>query len=113
MPTGKMDDEVVYCGAVGNTLKVVRRKAFPLDQFEPKLGAYGDDGMVSTWMISRGWDVAFCRNIYCWHAGQCHNWGYTDADVAKDPRKAGYGKPFIYEPLDKDTYLPPPELRIG
>ncbi len=106
------NDAFVPCGAVGNTFKMVRRSAFPLDKFDPVIAQFGDDLKVSREMIKRGWVVAFCRHIYCWHAGQCVNWGYSPEQVAEDPRKENYGKPFIYEPLSELTYEPPDELKI-
>jgi hypothetical protein len=104
----ELRDDIVFCGAVGNALKLVRRKAYPVDQYPQKLGAYGDDGMVSEIVRKNGWKVAFCRKIFCLHAGQCINWGYKPEEVAKDPRKKGYGAPFMvqtredtFEPLDQ------------
>jgi GT2 family glycosyltransferase len=102
----QVTEDVVYSKAIGNTLKIIRRSAFPVDTFKPKLGEYGDDGLVSQQMTQRGWKVAFCRSIYCLHAGQCENWGYTPEQVAMDPRKSGYGKPYIYEIKNMDTYEP-------
>ena len=105
-PTGKIDEDVVYCRAVGNTYKMVRRAAFPLQAFKPGLMTFGDDGTVSVETQKIGWDVAFCWDIWCFHAGQCVNWGYRDEEIAQDPRKAGYGKPFVYEFEDEEKYVP-------
>jgi len=108
----KILPDICYCEAVGNTLKLVRRDAFPLELFnEQKLGAFGDDGMISASIRKKGLKVAFCHFIYCWHAGQCENWGYKPEEIALDIRKAGYGEPFIYTPMN-DAYDPPPELRL-
>jgi hypothetical protein len=98
--------DVVYCTAVGNTLKLIRTEAFPIKRYQQELGAYGDDGLISQMMREDGWDIAFCRNIFCYHAGQCTNWGYTKEQVALDPRKIGYGTPFTYNIVNQDTYEP-------
>lgn len=113
VPSDEYDNEVRYCKAVGNTFKLVRREAYPFDKYEQKIGAYGDDGQVSELVSADGWKVAFCRNIYCWHAGQCENWGYKPDEITKDPRKSGYGKPFTYDIMDEETYIPKdPQLRM-
>jgi len=112
MPYQKLDD-IIYCKAVGNTFKVVRREAFPLEEFKPQLMKFGDDGWVSDAVHKKGWKVAFCKDLFCWHAGQCENWGYTkQEELDKDPRKAGYGAPFIYQPNNELTYEPPEHLRF-
>jgi len=110
-PMGVQDD-IVYAKAVGNTLKLVRRIAFPIAEFKQSLGAYGDDGIVSRQMRERGWKVAFCRNVFCLHAGQCKDWGYSKDQIALDPRKSGYGEPFTYEMADWDTYTPADKHRM-
>lgn len=99
-------EDVVYCKAVGNTFKMVRRSAFPIESFKPKIGAYGDDGMVCAEVLKKGFQTAFCTRIFCFHAGQCDNWGYQPEQVAQDPRKGGYGKPFTYPILSQYTYEP-------
>jgi GT2 family glycosyltransferase len=108
----RIERDVVRCVAVGNTLKIIRMEAFPKMIFKQELGAYGDDGIVSKMMREHGWDVAFCKNIFCYHAGQCDKWGYTDDQIALDPRKAGYGKPFIYDLANTDTYEPIPPFKM-
>jgi len=109
----ELGEEVVYCKAVGNTLKMVRREAFPIGRYNNALNTFGDDGQVSELVQSGlGYRVAFCKDIYCWHAGQCNNWGYTKEELDLDPRKAECGSPFIYEPINKETYEPPKELKI-
>jgi len=105
-------DDIVYCKAVGNILKMVRRKAFPLQSFRPTIGAYGDDGLVCDLVRSFNYESAFCRNIFAYHAGQCENWGYKKEEIDNDPRKAGYGKPFTYKIINKETYEPESENRI-
>jgi len=113
-PTGERDDNVWYCKAVGNTFKLCRTEAMNqiIQAVPQKIGAYGDDSIVSRALSSKGWKVAFCKNIYCYHAGQCLNWGYTPEEVSQDPRKAGYGRPFVY-PYDPVTYKPlPAQLRM-
>lgn len=107
---GRVMDDIVYCKAVGNTLKLVRRNSFP--DLKPILGAFGDDAVVCKQVSTMGYDVAFCRNIFCYHAGQCDNWGYKKEEVDKDPRKSGYGKPFIYSMTNEETYEPFPDRRI-
>ena len=103
-------DDIVLCDAVGNALKVVRRSAFP--SYTQKLNTFGDDGQLSALVQNNGWRVAFCRNIFCFHAGQCKDWGYKPDEIAKDPRKQGYGDPFICE-VDEKTYQPKdPSLRM-
>lgn len=111
-PTGEYDEDVVYARAVGNTFKMVRRSAFPVDAIQPKLMEFGDDSIVSMQMATRGYKVAFCRDIWCYHAGQCDNWGYRQEEIDKDPRKAGYGEPFIYEFEDEEKYLPKEQWRL-
>ena len=108
---GKIKDDIVYCEAVGNTFKLVRRKAFPLDGFFA-LNTYGDDGLVCDLVKSKNYKSAFCRNIFCYHAGQCEDWGYKKEEIAMDPRKAGYGKPFLYELANEETYEPVLKYRI-
>lgn len=108
----QVKDDIVYCKAVGNTFKIVRRSAFPISDFRPVLGVYGDDALVCEQVKLRNYKVAFCRNIFCFHAGQCENWGYREEEVAMDPRKSGYGEPFIYKFLNEETFEPYPENRI-
>jgi len=98
--------DIRYCAAVGNTLKICRREAFPFGEYEQLIGQYGDDGKVSELVRKKGWKVAFARKVYCYHAGQCTNWGYKPEEVDKDPRKAGYGAPFNYEVEDETAYIP-------
>jgi len=40
------------------------------------------------------------------------NWGYRDEEVAKDPRKSGYGEPFTYEFEDEEKYIPKEKWRL-
>jgi hypothetical protein len=101
-----VNEDVAFCKAVGNAFKLVRRDLFPFEQCKQKLGSYGDDGMVSSIIMEQGNQVAFCRNIFCLHAGQTENWGYKPEEIGKDPRKSGYGKPFIVPIADQDTYTP-------
>lgn len=100
------DGRVVFCRAVGNTFKMVRRSAYPFDMYRNKVGEYGDDGLVSRLVYESGWKVAFCNNIFCYHAGQCDDWGYEKKDIDLDPRKSGYGEPFKYEIKNEETYEP-------
>ena len=104
MPEVVLDD-IVLCRAVGNTFKIVRRKAYPIDKYNQELYKYGDDGLVSEEVRKAGWKIAFCRKLFACHAGQCKNWGYKPEEIEKDPRKAGYGDPFILQ-IDPDTFEP-------
>lgn len=105
-------EDVVYCKAVGNTFKMIRRNAFTLDDELFRLGAYSDDWLVSKAMKDRGYKVAFCRNIFCFHAGQCENWGYEPSEIALDPRKVNYGTPYSYQLANIETYEPIPSHRL-
>jgi hypothetical protein len=98
-------DDVCFCQAVGNALKLVRREAYPFDKYSQALAEYGDDGMLSDVVRKNGWRVAFCRKIFFLHAGQCDNWGYKPEEIAKDPRKIGYGAPLILQ-TNPETYEP-------
>lgn len=102
----QVDKDIIRCMGVGNTLKLVRTEAFPIKSYTQRLGAYGDDGEISKMMRKEGWIVAFCKNIFCFHAGQCTNWGYTSEQIDMDPRKIGYGTPFSYELKNIETYEP-------
>ena len=110
----KVADDVVYAAAIGNTLKIIRRECLDkvISIIEQKIGAYGDDGLVSERIRQEGWTVAFCRNIFCYHAGQCTNWGYTPDQVAMDPRKGGYGKPYTYTLKNTETFEPTNDYKI-
>ncbi len=105
-------DDIVKCMAVGNTLKIVRTEAFPIKSFQQSIGSYGDDGIVASMMRDEGWEIAFCRDIFCFHAGQCDKWGYTDDQIALDPRKIGYGKPFTYNIVNQETFEPVQQYRM-
>ena len=107
-----VSDDIVKCLAVGNTLKIVRTEAFPIKTYQQTLGQYGDDGIIAHKMREDGWEIAFCRNIFCYHAGQCDKWGYTDDQIALDPRKVGYGKPYTYEIVNQDTYEPSDRFKM-
>lgn len=102
----RVHEDIVYCKAVGNTFKLVRRDAFPFSKYPIKIGNFGDDGLVCKLVEDAGYSTAFCRNIFCFHAGQCDNWGYNPEEIELDPRKNGYGKPFIYNIKNQDTYEP-------
>lgn len=108
----RVKDDIVYCKAVGNTFKLVRRKAFPLMDVDFALGKFGDDSVVSELVKQRNYEVAFCRNIFAFHAGQCENWGYKEEEIARDPRKAGYGNPYTYELVNEETFEPESGYRI-
>lgn len=112
MPTS-MNDDVVFCKAVGNTFKIVRRDAYPVECYEQSKESFGDDGLVSKLVHEKGYKVAFCRDMFCLHKGQTTNWGYEEKDLKDDPRKSGYGEPFKYEVTDMDSLLPvDPKLRM-
>lgn len=107
-----MNDKLVYCKAVGNTLKMVRRDAFPAGMYPQNMEAFGDDGLVSSLVREKGFKVAFCRNLFCFHLGQTLNWGYKPEEINDDPRKSGYGEPFTYPVEDQDTYTPVGNYRM-
>ncbi len=107
----RIHDDVVYCGAVGNTFKMVRRNAFPANLIFD-LGKFGDDSLVCDAVKARNYDVAFCRNIFAFHAGQCDNWGYDQEQIDQDPRKAGYGKPYTYSLWNEETFEPYSDNKI-
>lgn len=110
----KTTSDVVYCKAVGNTFKIVRREAMAsiIPNVNQQVGIYGDDGMVSEMLERNHWKIAFCKDIYCWHAGQCLNWGYKPEEVNQDPRKSGYGQPFSYNLANEDTFEPEAKWKI-
>jgi len=105
MSPEKICEDIVYCKAVGNAFKMVRRESLSISDYEQSIGSYGDDGLLSEIVIKKGWKVAFCRKIFVLHAGQCYNWGYSPEEVAKDPRKKGYGTPFLVD-TKEDTFEP-------
>lgn len=107
------DEDIALCEAVGNTFKMVRRDAFPLLGLKTKLMAFGDDGEVCKLVKEKGYHSAFCRDIYCYHAGQCENWGYNVEQINEDPRKAGYSEPFIYPIKNEETFEPIHELTVN
>ena len=107
-----MDDEVAYCTAVGNLFKLVRRDSIELDKINQQLNEVGDDSIMSQHVRVRGWEVGFCRDIFCYHAGQCISWGYTQEQIAMDRRRPEYGKPYVYDPLNVNTYEPPKCLQV-
>jgi hypothetical protein len=104
MGPSKVEEDIVYCEAVGNALKMVRRSMFPVE-YEQKIGAFGDDGFISLMIKKKGGKIAFCRNIFCLHAGQSENWGYKDEEIKLDPRKVNYNQPLILE-YNQETYVP-------
>lgn len=110
------DADVVYAQAVGNTFKMVRAEMISLavksGALKQGLMKFGDDAILSSEIWLTGGAVAFCRDIWCYHAGQCEKWGYREEEIAKDPRKAGYGRPFLYEFEDEDKYLPKERWRL-
>lgn len=109
----KKTEDLVYCKAVGNTFKMVRRESYPVERYPQDKESFGDDGLVSQLVRENGYSVAFCRDIFCLHKGQTINWGYEEKDINDDPRKAGYGKPYTYEIGDMDTFIPTdPKLRM-
>jgi hypothetical protein len=104
MPEEVLED-IVICKAVGNHLKLVRREAFPAGKYAQELYKYSDDSLVCELARKEGWKTAFCRNLFKFDAGQCLNWGYKQNEIDKDPRKVGYGAPFIID-VDENTYKP-------
>ena len=100
--------DVVYCKAVGNHAKVVRRSAYP--SYPQDMDKFGDDSLVCSLAAEKGYKTAFCSNIFCLTLDQADDWGYEKSELALDPRRAGYGKPYKYHVADTDTYRPPEEL---
>lgn len=98
------NDDLVYCKSIGNTFKIVRREAFPLDVFQPELMKFGDDGWVCKELRERGWKIAYCRNLFCYNLGQKKDWGYKKEEIDLDPRKKGMGKPLLIDPINMETY---------
>jgi hypothetical protein len=86
-------EEVIYCKAVGNTFKLVRRSAVHklIGELSQKLGSYGDDGILSALIRASGLRVAFCKNLWCYNLERSvADYGYTKEQLAQDPRKEGY-----------------------
>jgi hypothetical protein len=105
MSPEEITDDIVYCKAVGNAFKMVRREAISINDYDQSIGSFGDDGLLSDIVRKKGWRVAFCRKIFVLHAGQCKNWGYNPEEIDKDPRKKKYGAPLIV-PTKDDTFEP-------
>ncbi|MDO8640454.1 MAG: glycosyltransferase [Nitrosarchaeum sp.] len=97
---------VVFCKVAGNALKLMRRAAFPVNQYHQKLNAFGDDGQLSELIRNNGWHIGFCRQVFFLHAGQCENWGYEANEIDNDPRKATYGPPLIVPVINEETWEP-------
>jgi GT2 family glycosyltransferase len=108
------NNEVIYAKAIGNTFKIIRRRSLNniISNIEQSIGKYGDDGQISDLLNKAGWKVGFCRNIFCFHAGQCEDWGYTKEQIDLDPRKKGYGGHFKYKIVNEKTYEPEPRYKI-
>jgi hypothetical protein len=92
-------EDFVYCKAIGNALKLVRRSSYPVG-YKQKLNTFGDDGFISQFCT-----VAFCRKVFCYHAGQSKNWGYNLDEIKLDPRKETYNNPLVIE-VNPITYVP-------
>jgi len=95
----------VICTAVGNQLSVVRRSAWPVEQWPQESGKFGDDSLRSERMEANGFLTAYMKDTWCMHGGQCEQWGYTKEQLAEDPRKAEYDLPYYYV-YDMQTYMP-------
>ena len=95
----------VVCTAVGNQLAMVRRSAWPVAQWPQESGKFGDDSLRSQRMEANGFLTAYMRDTWCMHGGQCEKWGYTEAQLAEDPRKANYDAPYYYV-YEIQTYKP-------
>jgi len=98
----------VLCKAVGNQLSLVRRSAWPVATWPQETDKFGDDSLRSQRMLENGYKTAFMLNTWCMHGQQCKNWGYTEEQVAKDPRKLKYDSPYLYQYYIK-TYEPAEE----
>lgn len=108
---GTVYDQYVECKAVGNSLRLTRREAWPQAEFRQELGKFGDDSILCEMMRQRGYHTGFARAVYCLHH-QPENWGYEPEQLAQDPRKAGYKPPYEYQ-YNYETYVPTnPDLRL-
>lgn len=103
------------CIGVGNTFKMCRmsamEKVFPL--FPRRKMQFGDDGLLSDLVRSEGYRVGFAEDVFCWDLGNRspeNHGGYTEAQLASDPRKQGYNAHPPYEPQDWNTLRPREEL---
>jgi hypothetical protein len=101
----------VVCTAVGNQLSMVRRAAWPVSMWPQESGKFGDDSLRSKRMEANGFKTAYMKDTWCMHGGQCKRWGYTEAQIAEDPRKAEYGEPYAYEYLIESYEPTDPNLK--
>ncbi len=98
------DSAVVYCNAVGNTLKVVRRAAIKFPR--QKRGEFGDDTELCDQLHRDGQLVGYSREINCHNLGQKTLWGYASAaEYQGDPRKATEPPPFYIPPMNTETFV--------
>jgi hypothetical protein len=95
----------VVCTAIGNQLSLVRRAAWPIKLWPQESGKFGDDLLRSVRMEASGFITAYMKDVWCMHGGQCDKWGYTDSQLAEDPRKVKYAPPYTYV-YDIQTYKP-------
>jgi hypothetical protein len=97
------DDEVVYCHAVGNILKVVNREVAEFGY--QKEGLFGDDEILCAKVREKGYRVAYARRVFARNLGQLKNWGYASPEeYAGDPRKASEPPPLFIPPIDEKTF---------
>lgn len=97
------DDEVVYCHAVGNMLKLVNRH-YARFTFQQR-GMFGDDELLCTQVHLQGYRVGYARNVFAQNIGQKPLWGYASPEeYADDPRKASEPPPLFVEPKDPQTF---------
>lgn len=103
--------DIVLCKAVGNTFKLVRRSAIPVDELKQVTDRYGDDGILCALLRGKGWKIAYASNMYCYNLERSKiDYGYTKEQLQQDPRKQGYdldSTKYNYEPKSWKTLEPP------
>lgn len=106
--------DIVLCTAVGNTFKICRRSAIPIQEISQFTDKYGDDGILCKLLKEKGWKVAFASNLWCFNLERTIvDYGYTKEQLGEDPRKAGYdsdSSKHNYEPQSWLTLKPPQNL---
>lgn len=116
MGPGEPKADYVPCQAVGNTFRVSRTAAVKeaMRSIPNEYGLFSDDGLLSQALQKAGCEVGFARDVFTYNLELTEpNWGYTEAQLQDDPRKAGYQPPERYAPVDWDTLAVPEHLRIG
>lgn len=106
----RQDDEVVYCRAVGNTLKVIRRSAAQQvfhRWSQDKWRMFGDDTEFCHMLHDEQYLVGYARHVFCHNLGQKENWGYAPGEEKLDPRKKDEQPPLYIQPVNMQTYETP------